>query len=366
MYRPSVKEVDDLIEKLERLRTQKEECKNIPFPVSANVLDFDSLSREEIRSLPEEKLLEYLQEPERPIRGSGLSGKGMLDDKEWRQIRRRQRAFDKLKSDFWSENIRPFIDEIEVELSPWWPYLSQSKSDTLRNRDRIERAIKSPESERLSWLIHEFKKIKKIIETEQTMLGTVSTPIDAAKGGGVHANERGPAKRSWVQVDLDNAIREYQAQRAQSYDALVKGVNRNETAAITNARKVFGRNAIAHALGVKSAAMVTKSPAWRAIAAELHLLRNIPGERRIDKNRRIGLDIAVEQAAGGVDDAACDPKERKETIRLIRKTMRQEDADEMIETLETDGIDDEKAREIVELYLDQQKDQKRQKINQSP
>src|SRR5262249_12606109 len=64
---------------------------------------------------------------------------------------------------------------------------------------------------------------------------------------------------SWTQPDLDGAIREYKAKRAAQYNDLVEGVRQGKPGAQKAARQLFGRNAIARALGVKARAMVTKS-----------------------------------------------------------------------------------------------------------
>jgi hypothetical protein len=110
------------------------------------------------------------------------------------------------------------------------------------------------------------------------------------------ANVKDPPKRSRTQVDLDEAIREYKAERASTYYDLVDGVRRGTSGATKSARDLFGRNAIVRALGVTSAAMVSKSAVWQAIADELELR----GPSRSTSRRpaqRIGLDIAIEDQA---------------------------------------------------------------------
>ncbi|HQL72605.1 MAG TPA: hypothetical protein PLD58_05460 [Phycisphaerae bacterium] len=146
-----------------------------------------------------------------------------------------------------------------------------------------------------------------------------------------------PAKRSWTQPELDEAIREYQAKRSARYQELVGIIDTpnlpegKKMVARQAAQRIFGRNVIAEELGVKAAKMVSQSPAWIAIANALELRRKSGGEPttvRSTPGKRIGLDIAVEKAAvvsaePSSDytsaDAAIDRDERETTLREIRR-----------------------------------------------
>ncbi len=144
-----------------------------------------------------------------------------------------------------------------------------------------------------------------------------------------------PEKRSWTQDDLDNAIRKYKADRASRYSELFEvvkeGNKKQKKKARTAAQKLFGRNVIAKELRVKSRSMVSKSPAWEAIAEEFGFTlnrRRATGTRRTQKAGKIGLDIAVEQASvdsatrSGSAPAAEDSlsqEESEETLREIRR-----------------------------------------------
>ena len=133
---------------------------------------------------------------------------------------------------------------------------------------------------------------------------------------------------------MDNEIRKYKADRAASYAELCEAVKRNQPGAKKKAAEIYGRNAIARALGVKSTAMVSKSPAWIAIAGELGLSlnrsRRTQGTRHTQKPGKIGHDIAVEEKSmtpeAGADNAPAEQvletAERQETIRLINKMAR--------------------------------------------
>jgi hypothetical protein len=180
-------------------------------------------------------------------------------------------------------------------------------------------------------------------------------------------------RRSWTQTVLDDAIYEYKAKRAKSYDGLVAAVKAGKAGAKKKAQKLYGRNAIARALGVKSRSMVSKSRAWVAIAKELgfELQRHrASGTRRTVKPGRIGLNMADEEQSqspiGGADNVPADVQmettERQETIRQINrlvtsaknqndKERRMQDADAIFKKLQQDEITDEDARAIVDLTL---------------
>jgi len=185
-----------------------------------------------------------------------------------------------------------------------------------------------------------------------------------------------PEQRSWTQVDLDNAIRQYKAIRAASYADLLKAVKDGKKGALIQARKIYGRNAIAKELGVKSKMMVSKSPAWLTIAEELDLplnrSRRTQGTRHTQRPSRSGYEIAVEEKSAtperGADNAPVEQKletaERQETIRQINKMARtgktakekadnQKAAEVLIQKLQRDEYTDDQARKVVEMALNQ-------------
>ena len=204
--------------------------------------------------------------------------------------------------------------------------------------------------------------------------GAIVAKTDDAATGGPRGKGKGKEHlRAWTQPDLDNAIRQYRADRAASYAALRDGLKRNSPAAKKAAKEVYGRNAIARALGVKSRSMVSKSPAWIAIAQDLGLELHrglVTGTRRTAKPGKIGLDMAVEQKsldpAGGADnapaEAALETLERQETILQIKHLARagrtdkekadnQRAADELIQRLQREECTDDEARQVVEMVL---------------
>lgn len=180
--------------------------------------------------------------------------------------------------------------------------------------------------------------------------GALSTAIPESKD---------TPNRSWTRSDLDNAIHEYKAKRASIYHNLVQAVKRGGEGAKNDARRLFGRNAVARALGVKAKAMVTYSPAWQQIANELGLRGSQKG--KLARAQRVGLSIAIEQAAMASEE---DEVVRRETVELIKKSMPPEAAEPTIEKLYRREITDDEAREIIDTYADQNKDDRTHKVRQ--
>ena len=185
---------------------------------------------------------------------------------------------------------------------------------------------------------------------------------ESQKNGRNKQQETSP-KRSWTQPDLDEAIREYKAKRAGRYAELKDAIEDGKSEASEAAQKLFGRNAIARFLSVKSQGMVGKSPAWIAMAEDLHLhlKRNgARGTRRTQKPGKIGEEIAQEKAAERVArDAvpAVERREQEETRRQIRQLAKssekgKEDAEALLEKYEMGEITDEQVRQTVKTLLE--------------
>jgi hypothetical protein len=98
--------------------------------------------------------------------------------------------------------------------------------------------------------------------------------------------------------------------------------------------------------------MVSKSLAWRAIAAELGLSGRTPG---IGRGERIGHDIAVEKASAA--RAARDQpevhqttSETQHTLRMIKK-LAKKDAEPLLAKYELGEMTDEQVRNTVKVLL---------------
>jgi hypothetical protein len=207
-----------------------------------------------------------------------------------------------------------------------------------------------------------------VIREKLLELGVI--PAASATAGRTDASARKPRQggkvpvRSWTQTDLDAAIRNYKSQRSSTYGDLVDAIKRDKPGAQKSAQRVYGRNVLARELGVKSRAMITKSPEWQAIADELRLPR---GKRkaRPKVGKKIGHDIAVEQQAVDVGVPIVDQVVRNETIRLIRKSMSNTEAEATVEKLVRGDMTDEQARELIGEVADQTDDQRSRRVRSS-
>ncbi|MCL2641657.1 MAG: hypothetical protein FWD53_12485, partial [Phycisphaerales bacterium] len=182
-----------------------------------------------------------------------------------------------------------------------------------------------------------------------------------------------PELQSWTQGDLDNAIRKYQADRASAYTDIRDAVVKGKKGAKKAAQELFGRNAIARALNVKSPPMVSKSPAWVAIAVDLGLSLKrgkAHGTRHTKRTGKVGHDKAIEDKSAtpeaGGDNAPAEAKleiaEQQETLRQIdelaktgktakKKAENKKAAAELKTKYENGEITDDQARQVVKMAL---------------
>jgi hypothetical protein len=157
-----------------------------------------------------------------------------------------------------------------------------------------------------------------------------------------------PPLKSWIQSNLDSAIRKYVAERAAAFESLRKAVRDDQKGAVEEARRTFGRNSIAIALRVKARAMVSKSPEWQAIADDLGLRdrhrKPVPGR----------FDIVVDDKAAFLGDPVSQSVELQDAIRHVRKNLGDRpEADAIVAKLEDRKILPERAEELVDLVLAQ-------------
>ncbi len=171
-------------------------------------------------------------------------------------------------------------------------------------------------------------------------------------------------ERSWTQSDLDDEIRKYKATRSSNFSELVAAVGRGQKGAIEAARKLFGRNVIVRALGVKAPAMVTNSAVWQAIADELRLPRG--KYRNAPKLRKIGLDIAMEAQASHVSPQPFDSAVRRETIRLVHSSLPADQSEPILEKLQRGEITDDEAMEVIDLVKEQKRDLNTRRTKNQP
>jgi hypothetical protein len=229
------------------------------------------------------------------------------------------------------------------------------------------------------------EQLADLLEMIADLVVPPTRPSTASASGGDAAGRPGanadgsagpPQKRAWKQRELDEAIRKYKVARGARYAELVRAVGAGKQGAKKAARRMFGRNAIARALGVKSAKMVSNSPAWKAIAAELQIPlareRQANGTRNTKKNRRIGLDMADEEKSNqnarrsrqNPGEATDDPsltimnKEKDETEQMLvelafaDKPGAMQAAVVMRAKYRNGEIHDDQVRQIVKTFLD--------------
>lgn len=152
--------------------------------------------------------------------------------------------------------------------------------------------------------------------------------------------------RSWTQKDLDLAIEKYKAERSELYHRLVQETSKKTRVAIVEAQKVFGRNAIARALGLKAKAMVSNSPAYQTIAGALGLAK---GKRH---GPAVGLDIGIESHGLEVGDTTEATVIRRETISLVKKSrLGKKESEAIIDQLERGERSDDQARELLKFMV---------------
>jgi hypothetical protein len=184
-------------------------------------------------------------------------------------------------------------------------------------------------------------------------------------------------QRSWTAVELNEAIREYRAKRASTIEHFVSILeNPNATTSQKNrvrqnARKLFGRNAIARVLGVKSPRMVGESSAWKALAGMLQLPRKKDDPTRRSNQQTDHTDApdipATPRSAQKpyeADEASISAdvlemqQERDQTLKSIRKLATsggngtREQAKSILDAYNNDEMTDEQVRQTVAMLLE--------------
>lgn len=184
------------------------------------------------------------------------------------------------------------------------------------------------------------------------------------------AKAKAADKRSWLQPELDVAI-EAEINR---YSEAIASARKHSKGACQALRKVLGRNALANRLGVKAPKMVGNSPVWQQLADEFGMRRKI-GKAAVSRPVKIGLAVAEEAAAKAAGDTTAADVELRETVALLDDAItnvhnpnkKQEGEIRQALTnikdrLVRGEIDDDEARELIELYKSQQQDDHSRKV----
>jgi hypothetical protein len=115
-------------------------------------------------------------------------------------------------------------------------------------------------------------------------------------------------RRTWTRGEVNSEIRKLGKERKRELRAFAERISNGDPNAKREARKLFGRNSIAKALGC-SKAHVSASGAWTAIAETLGLRGRTPG---VGRGERIGLEIADEKKS-----AAMYAEEKRESLQAL-------------------------------------------------
>jgi hypothetical protein len=157
---------------------------------------------------------------------------------------------------------------------------------------------------------------------------------------------------SYTQGDLDNAIREFKANRSRLYADVLDAVQKGRPNAVKNARKAFGRNVIARELRCKASAMVSASPVWRAIAAELGL----ESPKTTGSRTRVGLARAIEEAASKDPDIG--ESVGKADLRATIAKLPAKERDDLQAKLDSGEISPDQALTVLKLTQEQRREQR--------
>jgi hypothetical protein len=190
-----------------------------------------------------------------------------------------------------------------------------------------------------------------------------------------------PAKRSWKQSDLDAAIGAYRDDPVHEFTALRDLIQRGSQTAYVKAKSIFGRNAVVRNLGVRGAAMVSRSQVWQALAADLDLPCGKSKPLPLRSYALVPLDEALEERAdaqGGsvLDDlVAMEAREQFDLlVRRVKLRLAHEGNDtqfaKMIDAikvmLDTGKVAPENALTLVELAIEQVKDNRKRVLQPRP
>src|SRR5262249_39015364 len=140
-------------------------------------------------------------------------------------------------------------------------------------------------------------------------------------------------KVSWTQPDVNKAIRQFKSDRASSFYELVNEIERatghKKKQLQKKARKIWGRNALARHLNVKSPAMISNSPDYMESALAL----GIAGTPKTGTWKRSGFQIAEESKSVEAGDQTAMEVENREAIEYAKENLKPEQAEPIIEQL---------------------------------
>lgn len=162
------------------------------------------------------------------------------------------------------------------------------RADNLKGEEDLQERYKRYYdlcNELFEWATKEVEQLQ-VLESQQSDNSRKAEPANTNSKRAIKL-----PKRSRTRDELDEAIRKYKVDRASNYRDLVAGVKKGNRGAVESARKMFGRNAVASALNVRSPSMVSQSPVWQEIRDELGLDKQKHG------HKKTGYSAALENQA---------------------------------------------------------------------
>jgi len=208
--------------------------------------------------------------------------------------------------------------DFEAEYQVWLQVEAPTRSDTLSDLywQRINHFRPVEWRYKIYNAAQEFVRLLAV----DAKMSPVPTKLSTTQaGGGVVQPGQGRTKttpsdkRSWTQPELDAKIRS----EIEDNPELIAAAKKGKTGAKREAKKLFGRNAIAKRLEVKSARMVSLSKPWQELADAVGLPRK-SGRRSLAK---VGLAIGLEQHADADDSSAAADVIRRETMAILERAV---------------------------------------------
>jgi hypothetical protein len=190
--------------------------------------------------------------------------------------------------------------------------------------------------------------------------------VEPAKSA-VRSKQKEIPKRPWTRHELELAIQQYKATHSAQLQQFLGILGNKKSTAMEKrsarraAQRIFGRNAITRALGVKSARLVGETTTWKSLVALLGLrskttsiARHILREELVKSNTAVTMESRPVHSYAAVDTELMDA-EREETLRCIRefsqshKKDAKEAARSIYEKYKKNEMTDDQVRETIAL-----------------
>ncbi len=182
---------------------------------------------------------------------------------------------------------------------------------------------------------------------EGEVVGT--TPPNKADDKSTEAEKR----KKMTKAEAEIAIRKYIIDNQARYDLWKWGASTGDARAVKHARKVFGRNSLVNEFKC-SCGTVSATEIWQEIKQDLGFDKPAKIQRLTGK--KIGLDIALEEASGQVGDTTASEVELRDTIRLVEKDLPAGEASEVVARLNVGDMSVDDALSLINIVNQQKAD----------